>query len=288
MKRLIPLIVIVSSLISVGYTLDRTPHSAVVHALQEVTPTPDQTITPTPTSVPELLASVIGGELVEDRNSDGKVDPGDTIRYTITYKNDGVVTGTNAILRAICDTHLIASVGNITSDGLSEDDGAISWELGSLPAQSEGSVSYDAILIETFPPGTTSLNCRVTLNATELDEPIVVETTLDLPSPSLTVKKEGMTIDLNDNGVLDGGESIRYTITYVNEGSAAAPNVIIRDEYPEELIAIIDNIAGEGKNDDGVITWEITSVAAGDSKTLQYVAILKEKLPQGTSGIKIQ
>jgi uncharacterized repeat protein (TIGR01451 family) len=156
----------------------------------------------------------------------------------------------------------------------------------SLPAQSEDSVSYDAILIESFPPSTTSLKCRVTLNATELDEPIALESTLDLPSPILTVKKEGETIDLNNNGVLDGGESVRYTITYENIGSATAPNVVIRDDYPQELIAIIDNITGDGKNDDDVITWEITNVTAGGSKSLQYVAILKEKLPQGTTGIE--
>jgi uncharacterized repeat protein (TIGR01451 family) len=287
MKKLIPIIVVVSSLTSVGFTLARTPLSAAVPALQEVTPSPDQTITPTPTSVPNLEAStIVEHQLVEDRNGDGKVDPGDTIRNTITYANTGIIAGSNTILRAICDTHLIAGVGNITIPGMPEDDGAISWELGDLPAQSEDSVSYDAILIESFPPSTTSLKCRVTLNATELDEPIALESTLDLPSPILTVKKEGETIDLNNNGVLDGGESVRYTITYENIGSATAPNVVIRDDYPQELIAIIDNITGDGKNDDDVITWEITSVAAGDSKSLQYVAILKEKLPQGTTGIE--
>ena len=285
MKKLIPIIVVVSSLISVGFTLVRTPHLAGVPALQVVAPTP--------TNIPELEASMLMEHLLmEDRNGDGKVDPGDTIRYTIRYTNTGEIPGSNTILRAICDTNLIAGVANIISDGMNvtEQDGAISWELDNLPTQGEeskGSVSFDATLTDAFPPGTTSLNCRITLSATELANPIIEEIIIDLPSPKLTVKKEGTTIDdSNNNGVPDGGESIRYTVTFENEGNVAATNVIVQDDYPEELFATIENITSEGNSDGDAINWEINSVAAGDSYTLQYDATLEEKLPQGTSIIE--
>ncbi len=189
MKSLIPLFVVVSILISGGYALASTSRLVVAPALQVDTPMPDPTITSMPTTIPELLASITAeSQLLEDRNRDGKVDPGDTIHHTITFSNNAETTITNVIFRSICDPHLIASTSNITNNGRIEDDDAISWELPSLTTQTEFSVSYDATLIDVFPPGTTNLQCRAILNAAELVDPIVHESTLDLPSPRLTFK----------------------------------------------------------------------------------------------------
>jgi uncharacterized repeat protein (TIGR01451 family) len=170
---------------------------------------------------------------VTDLDGDGKVVPGDTIKYTISFSNTGQITATSVILVDDYDEVLIKSISNITGEG--EDDGkTITWELGTLASGKGGSVSYEATLKDTFPPGSVSMENTATINSDET-EPARAAETVPVQRPKLTITKAREAIDLDDDGVIDAGDAIKYKITYENKGDAAAANVVVVDDYPETL-----------------------------------------------------
>lgn len=239
---------------------------------------------PMPLETPILtIDKEVAEELVTDLDGDGKVDPGDTISYTITYSNTGVITATNVILVDNYDETLIENVTNITGGG--RDDGnVITWELGDLAGGDGDLVRYEARLKETLPPGTTVLENEASICSNEV-EPIRAAQTVRVQRPELTITKASEEIDLDEDGVMGAGDIIKYEITYENKGEAAAANVVVVDDYDETLIASIDNISGDGDDDGSAITWMLGTVKAGAKGSLTYEVTLKSKFPAGTTSV---
>jgi uncharacterized repeat protein (TIGR01451 family) len=225
--------------------------------------------------------------LVTDLDKDGVIDPGDTVRYTISYKNSG---GGEAAGVTIVDDYaenLIASVDEISHDGV-DDGNTITWNLGTVTADDGGSVTYDVRLKIKFPPDTTSIDSTATIKSGETSLSNVMNS-VPIKVANLTIDKKrepGLVNDLNGNGIADPGDTIKYNITYENKGNGDATDVIIVDDYPETLITSIVNITGDGKKDESTITWELDTLAAGDSGSLSYEATLQETFPPGPTSVK--
>jgi hypothetical protein len=114
------MILVVASLFAfVGYSV--FPSNGPVAAaafFQEATPTP----TPTPTPAPTLIiVKEVSPDLVNDLDGDGVIDPGDTIKYIITYENIGDAEATKVTIVDDYDQTLIDSIANISAEG--RDDG---------------------------------------------------------------------------------------------------------------------------------------------------------------------
>ena len=288
MKKPFLLAAVALSLLLLGHGILWPGSSAAMPMPQDTpvateTPSPMPQDTPVATETPAPVPTLILDKGVTDLDGEGKVVPGDTIKYTISFSNTGQITATNVILVDDYDETLIESVANITGGGM-DDGSTITWELGAL-ADGEGDlISYEATLKGTLPPGTTALANEATISSSEV-EPIRVAKAVQVQRPELTIAKAREEIDLDDDGVIDAGDAIKYKITYENKGDAAAANAVVVDDYPETLVASIDNISSDGEDDGSAITWELGIVKAGVKASLTYEVKLKSKFPPGTTSV---
>jgi len=133
--------------------------------------------------------------------------------------------------RRLTDLHdtLAEGVANV-SDGstLDADTGQVSWELGDVGPGVEASLAYDVTLTPRFPPGTTSVNHQVTITSEEGTSPASDRQAFTVTvQPKMTALLERMVVDLNDNGAVDPGDTIRYRVTYPNQRDVDASGVKI-------------------------------------------------------------
>lgn len=241
---------------------------------------------PMPQASAFILDKGVAEEIVTDLDGDGKVDPGDTIRYSIAYENTGEVEATNVKIVDDYDQSLIVSITNISGKGKDDSD-TITWDLGTVPAGASSSVTYDAILNSTFPTGATDVTNKATISSAET-APATSTKTVTVEGPNLTVEKgvaAALIKDLDGDGVIDPGDTIRYTITYENIGGIEATNVTIVDDYDQTLLISIADISDGGVNDEDAVTWSIGKVAAGASGSITYDATLNSMFPTGPTDV---
>ena len=94
---------------------------------------------------------------------------------------------------------------------------------------------------------------------------------------------------------LVAGGSVTYTIDVTNHGDATATNVRVRsgsdphervkeNQSPDNLfVAAFSSLFGESDEDEKAMTWEIPSLAPGESKTLSYTSLVTDNPPGGLS-----
>jgi uncharacterized repeat protein (TIGR01451 family) len=233
---LVGLVAVGVSLVSfLGYSVFRPEGSVVAAAFQ----------TPIPIAEPAPSLTVVKTgalELAGDLDADGIIDPGDTIKYTIVYSNTGVVTATNVTIVDDYDETLIASIPNISGEGV--DDGeTITWDLGPLAPGVGSSVFYESTLRDGFPPGSTPIEntAKIASDGVALasaSKAVVVK------RPRLTLLKErDLVKDANDDGTPDPGDTLKYTIYYDNTGEVGATQVTIEDDYDQNCVVNITNIS---------------------------------------------
>jgi uncharacterized repeat protein (TIGR01451 family) len=71
-------------------------------------------------------------------------NPGDEVSYTVTIKNEGLITGTNLIIKDVLPTGLTFTEGG---------ESVKTWELGSLPAGEERDLEYKVKIAAELAPG---------------------------------------------------------------------------------------------------------------------------------------
>lgn len=93
--------------------------------------------------------------------------------------------------------------------------------------------------------------------------------------PSLTVTKSAQA----QTAIMS---TFPYTITVQNTGSVPANNTVITDTLPEGVtFGAMTTGANPASNTDGVITWNLGTIAAGESVTLTFTATLDTSVHVG-------
>lgn len=143
-----------------------------------------------PLNIPNLIISK-SYKLKKDLNDNQTIDPGDTVQFVIEYENIGLADATNVKIIDDYDEKLIRSIENITAEG-KKDGQVITWDLGQIPARkndtaSKASVSYDAILFETFELGLTEITNQAKISSAETqDDSAMVSIKVIIPTPTPT------------------------------------------------------------------------------------------------------
>ena len=152
-------------------------------------------------------------------------------------------------------------------------------------------ISPDNSIVMAYQQETSDFNEVTTDSADTTPEP-TESTPINLPN--LIISKSYRLIkDLNDNKIIDPGDTVQFVIEYENTGLVDATNVKIIDNYDEDLIKAIENITTEGKNDGEVITWDLGQVPArkNDSEnkaSVNYDATLLDFFDVGLTEITNQ
>ncbi len=79
------------------------------------------------------------------------------------------------------------------------------------------------------------------------------------------------------------GKSITYTLSYRNNGDAAATGVVLRDDFNENHLSVTDAGGGTVIGNPGEIEWDIGMVPAGGTGSVSYTAQVGDSIPTGYS-----
>ena len=232
-----------------------------------------------------------------DADSSGDITGGDTMTYWVVFYNTGSQALTGVSFADSIPAGLTHNGTSGNSDGGSL---SITGSQVGLTGMTLGAGDYEYIWFEvtvdgwTAPPATRRYANRGTAssdqtasmpsdgNGDQSDgyQETVFESVVSSGTggPSIDVQKRWvLASDLNGNGLVDSGDTIRYLISITNQGSAAASDVRFEDSIP----AYTHYVAGSIAASQGVVVAEspalevnIGTVSPGDVVTIGFLVTI--------------
>ncbi|MDI6791778.1 MAG: right-handed parallel beta-helix repeat-containing protein, partial [bacterium] len=213
--------------------------------------------------------------------TDGKTltSASDTLTYTITYQNTGDAAAIGVV---ITDTIPTDTTFSSASDGGTESGGVVTWNIGTLDAGVQDSVTLTVVVNDTASPGTKIVNTATiadngldsdTTNNSQTDTDTVVN-----PQPDVTI-----TSKTDGTSTASPGDTLTYTITYENIGTTGAVGVVITDVVPTNTT--FSSATGGGAESGGMVTWNIGALATDGPHTATVTVVVDDPLPQRTTNI---
>jgi uncharacterized repeat protein (TIGR01451 family) len=221
--------------------------------------------------------TVTGPEMTITKVADvTTADPGDEIKYTITYTNTGGGTATDVVVEDTIPTDTVFVSSTPTFD--SQSGNTYTWNVGDVSAGGSGTITV-VVKVKAGTPDKTVLTNSVTLNyddangnpQTEESDRVDVVVT----APVMTVSK------VADVTTADPDDEITYTITYKNTGTGEAKNIYINDTIPADTTYVSSNPTYTSVSGD-TYTWFISSLGAGQSGTIELVVKVDVGVPDKT------
>jgi large repetitive protein len=219
-----------------------------------------------------LLYAEKRAELSDDQGSPGIVDPGDTLRYTITVQNSGAIAATGVVLTdsVPANTTYVANSTQLNGLPVGQPDGGVAplasgIDISSsdltppLPGPGAGTVSPGEVATLTFelrvddgtPVGTLITNQAV-VGSTEMPDLLTDGdgNPATGPEPTVVVVGAGQTLSITKQVLVVGGgpavagATLEYLVTVVNIGAVPAFNVVIRDDLNANQPGYLSYVAG--------------------------------------------
>ncbi|MFD2036718.1 hypothetical protein ACFSKL_18075, partial [Belliella marina] len=199
---------------------------------------------------------------------------GENISYTITVGN----AGPSDALDVTVSDMLPAGTGFVSaSNGGTETGGTVTWSLGTIAAGESMELTLVVSTAASLEAGTTISNIAVADSPTDEDGPV------ESDPEDVTVETEAalnITKTATSATVL-AGENISYTITVGNAGPSDAEDVTVSDVLPAGTgFVSADN---GGTETGGTVTWNLGTIAAGESMELTLVVSTAASLEAGTT-----
>jgi uncharacterized repeat protein (TIGR01451 family) len=247
---------------------------------------------------------------------------GETLRYTITVANLGTEDAVNVTLRDAIPANTTYVAGSTTLNGTAVPDVAGTSALvggmlihppsdptpGSMPADASApaanvaTIIFDVVVSPTVPNGTILSNQGFVTAAGSgiVDRPSDDPATPAADDPTLDVvgnfpllyaeKSAGLSVDLGTPGVVDPGDTLRYTITIQNSAAIPATGVVLTDSVPANTTYVANstqlNGSPYGQPDGGVAPLasgiNVGTIAPGATAVVQFDLQVNAGTPAGT------
>uniref|UniRef100_UPI003F6F4DAC T9SS type B sorting domain-containing protein n=1 Tax=Algoriphagus sp. TaxID=1872435 RepID=UPI003F6F4DAC len=198
--------------------------------------------------------------------------PGDEITYTISIVNTASVAMNDVMVSDVLASQLTFVSA---SNGGSFDNGTVTWSIPSIPANT----SVDLVLTVSVPAditsGTMISNVAVVSSPDDPEtpkesDPEVVEVVDPL---SFTIEK------VSNVSEAKIGDVITYTIKVSNVSSVVKEEIQVTDTLPVGLMYVESDQGGLFAN--GVVSWIIPSLAAGQNIELTLLAQVTDEVEVG-------
>jgi large repetitive protein len=204
---------------------------------------------------------------------------GDRMRYTITVKNIGTENATGVSIRDQIPVNTTYVAGSTTLNGTQQNDNAQgitpladtiaiyapeNATAGVMRADATNTttnvatITFDVTVYPDLPDGTVISN-QAFVSAADFGivdypsddprTPIVNDPTRDVVgnAPLLFATKQAeLVVDLGSPGIVDPGDTLRYTITMYNNGAIPATNVVLADNVPPNTTYVADTTTLNG------------------------------------------
>ena len=242
-----------------------------------------------PTVVTVTSAANLGAtKAVTDLNG-GVPQPGDTLSYAITISNSGDSPARNTVITDV----VAANLTTITpQDGGSYNavTRTITWPGSTVVPGVDRTVHFRATLLFPLAGGTIVCN-QGSVTSTDTSGTLLTDnpatpaagdpTCVTVQSePELSASTKAVQ-DLNGGQVVPG-DTLRYTITVDNTGTANATGVVVTDVVVTNLTSVTPLDGGVYNASTRTITWNVGSVTAKSTTTLRFLAQVVLPLDDGT------
>lgn len=164
-------------------------------------------------------------------------NPGDTLRYTLTYANAGDQIATGVVITETVPDATTFDATN-SAPGWSCAHGAAGgtpcmYVVGSLSPGAPSNIDFAVTVLAPFPSGMTHIDNVVTIadDGSNGDDPTPANNTATGTTPVLA----GVDLELTktDGDInADTGQTVVYTLTYTNLGNQIATGVIVSETVP--------------------------------------------------------
>lgn len=182
--------------------------------------------------------------------------PGEDITYTINVKNDGSGTAKNVVVTDKIPEGL--KFKEADNNG-TEADGTVTWNVGTMAANSEVTLTFTAMI------PTDAVNGTIYKNTAEFTQDKYPEGKSEEVETKVLrgILEVAKTADVKNPAA---GDSVNYTITAENKGGTAVSDATIEDTIPEGMTFV--SASGNGTYANGIVTWSIGDMNVGDKVTV--------------------
>ncbi|MEM6455548.1 MAG: IPTL-CTERM sorting domain-containing protein [Acidobacteriota bacterium] len=274
---------------------------------------PDDDTTTTPVAGAPLIDATKADALLVDGNMDGTVNPGDTVRDTVVVTNSGNQDATFADFDTALDPETTLVVGSVTTTqgtvnvGNTAGDTAVDVSLGALPGGGgSATITFDVTVNDPVTPGTTEIICQGEVVGADFpdtptddpgtpadDDPTI--TPVGVPDVAAT-KVDTLIVDGNMNGLVNGGDTVRYTVELTNSGSAGATGVIFTSPVDANSTLVVGSVTttqgtvttGNTGGDTSVAVDVGTIAGSGGTVTITFDVTVVPVIPPGVTEIVCQ
>ncbi len=268
--------------------------------------------TETPVAATPVLEAEKSDVLLVDADGNSAPSPGDTLGYEITIVNSGSVTATGVTLNDIPDANTTLVTGSVTvTQGTvtSGNDGTppITVDIGAIPVGATVVVSYQVTINDPLPAGVTQVANQGLVDSNELPvEPTDDPDTLPDDDPTVTpltaaprivaFKEDALFVDADGNSAPSPGDTLRYEVTIVNNGSIAATGVTFSDAPDSNTALVVGTVtttqgtvtAGNGAGDTSVAVDIGTVAGGGGMVNVSFQVTIDDPLPAGVTRVANQ
>jgi uncharacterized repeat protein (TIGR01451 family) len=201
------------------------------------------------------------------------VKPGSYITYMLNYANVGYRDVSGVVLADVLPAEVTYVPGSIWPAGQGDDSdpNQLTWTIGDLAAGEQASARFQAVVNSNVPAGITITN-RASIDSDQTEpelSPAVEHVVRELTS-SISLTKSA---NPPAGSMVESGQSIVYTLTYLNDGEATLSDLELTDVLPAYVTYVPGSIWPSTQGDDsdpGTLTWDVPDLAPGASGTARF------------------
>ena len=217
--------------------------------------------------------------VVEKVASPEVLTPGEEVTYTITYANegDGAAPGVTLIDEIPAGLRFISASGDAI-----ENNGIVTWQIGDIQPNTSDSIQLTLKADVALADGTVIPNISRLRNAngvTTSGEVLITIRRRTAPIWEIT--------KVADKMASQPGEALIYTISFTNQSDPDATGVSVQDALPELLRYVEGSADRNGVFDEAsrTVNWQIPVVAAGESQSVTFSAVVVANIPGAVTPI---
>lgn len=201
---------------------------------------------------------------------------GDTLVFSIIFKNSGPVPATGVRIRDPLDQKIV-SVSDISNGGYKSGNEII-WDIGSLQPNEEKRVFFKGVIKSPLPNKSQIANqARITSNETKeilsddpdtllAHDPLIITIS---SAPFLVIHKSAS----DENGApivspVRAGQIFNFGLSLINTGNAVANDIVVADFADTDRYEILEILNGGYKSGNQVI-WNLSSLEPGESNRVE-------------------
>lgn len=243
-----------------------------------------------------------------EKDANATVVVGETIEYIITVTNNGGSDATGVVVTDNLPEGLDLgtvelydkSDKKITDEAVAKcENGTVIWNVGTLvkaggtdsltikvqveeETELTSITNWASVTYASAPEGyekKDDATTTITRSNLSVAKTAVTYSTYDAADPTANVVSA-------DGSTAQPGDTIVYTITVTNSGTAAASGVSVTDELPDSGYTFV-SATGDKEPSDGKITWTGLTVAANGGKVEKQVIVTVNDLANPSQGITL-